>query len=693
MLTNIATISYTATAVAYLVLAILLLTSWRGRLYGTMLTVACLLSTAWSITLAAQAYWGYPNMALSNFIEFVRNIGWTLFLITLLGPFEKSAKQSMPQIRSFVSGIGCFYLISLFLLFYYQEAASVDPYAKVEFIGHIVAFVVMAIIGVILVEQFYRNTPVEKRWGVKFICLGIGAIFIYDFYLYSDALLFRHVNHDIWAARGIINAFVVPLIAISAARNPRWAVGISVSRHIVFYSAALFGTALYLLIMAAAGYYLRYSGGSWGTILQLMFLFGAAILLLGILFSGTIRSWLKVFISKHFFNYDYDYREEWLRFTRILSDKEHNLSLRERVIQALSQLVESSGGELWLVSDAHHYALAAHLNVPEREEKIAQETPLCQFMQQKEWTVDLEEYQSSPERYDDISLPEWLLDTDFRFVVPLMMHKKLLGFVLLTKPRSQIKLNWEVNDLLKVAGSQAASYLAQDEATRELSVARQFESFNRMSTFVVHDIKNLIAQLSLLLSNAEKHKNNPEFQADMVQTVDLSVHKMRRLLEKLSSGKQADKPSVLPLEELVKNVVNSKSMFEPRPELEILDHDLYISADKARFERVLGHLVQNAIEATHKEGWVNVVLKKLNRQAIIEISDNGQGMSATFVNERLFKPFESTKSAGMGIGVFESREYVNELGGQLDVESIESEGTTFRIQLELLEDDYVDHYS
>jgi hypothetical protein len=125
----------------------------------------------------------------------------------------------------------------------------------------------MAIIGIILVEQFYRNTPSENRWGIKFICLGIGAIFIYDFYLFSDALLFRNINFDIWTTRGIINALVVPLIAVSAARNPKWTVGIAVSRQMIFYTAASFGTAIYLLVMAGVGYYLRFSGGKWGIVL------------------------------------------------------------------------------------------------------------------------------------------------------------------------------------------------------------------------------------------------------------------------------------------------------------------------------------------------------------------------------------------------------------------------------------------
>ena len=119
----------------------------------------------------------------------------------------------------------------------------------------------------------------------------------------------------------------------------------------------------------------------------------------------------------------------------------------------------------------------------------------------------------NPEKYSAITLPQWLQAIPKAWlVVPLIQHRKLFGFVVLAQPRSRVKLNWEVSDLLKVAGNQAASYLAQHEAANALLVARQFESFNRMSTFVVHDLKNLVSQLSLLLSNAEKHKKNPEFQ-------------------------------------------------------------------------------------------------------------------------------------------------------------------------------------
>lgn len=681
MLTDIAVFSYATAAVAFVFLSILLLTSWRGRLHGMVLTVACLFTMLWALTVAYQVARGRPLSLMVDILEILRNAGWVIFLIMLLGAFRQAAVSSSFRARLFVVVIAAFFLLLIFATIYvYWE--YVNPYGTAAFMIGIVGRVTMAVIGMILVEQLYRNTPPNERWGIKYLCLGIGGMFAYDFYLYSDAMLFRHVNPEIWTARGIVNALIVPLIAVSAARNPQWSLGISVSRRLLFHSVTLLGTATYLLAMAAAGYMLRFFGGSWGTVLQAVFLFGAVILLLSVLFSGTLRSWLKVFISKHFFSYNYDYREEWLRFTRTFS--EDGQGLGERVIQAIAELVESPGGGLWICRESGSCEPVAHWNIPLGRGSEPVDSTLCQFLENKQWVIDLQEYAASPERYETVSMPQWLLAIPkARLVVPLILHRKLFGFVVLTQPRSQIKLNWEISDLLKIAGNQAASYLAQQETANALLIARQFEAFNRMSTFVVHDLKNLVSQLSLLLSNVEKHKNNPEFQKDMIDTVDLSVQKMKRLLQKLNVGNSVEKPAPLLIENLLQQAVAAKSAAEPMPVLKILDPGLEILANWTSLEQVIGHLIQNAIEATPKDGQVLVRLTKGEGTAIVEIQDTGHGMSTEFIRERLFKPFESTKSAGMGIGVFESREYIRELGGQVEVVSNESSGTTFRLILPL----------
>jgi putative PEP-CTERM system histidine kinase len=419
-------------------------------------------------------------------------------------------------------------------------------------------------------------------------------------------------------------------------------------------------------------------------VLQVTFLFGAVLLLFVMMFSGTLRARLKVFLSKNFFNYHYDYREEWLRFTRTLSEGEPGIQLRERSIQAIAELVDSPGGILWLSQDTGELEQVAHWNMPAEKTAEQLDSSLCQFLEKRQWVIHLDNYDLQPELYDGLDLPEWLRAVPRAWlVVPLILHERLLGFVVLAKSKSNIELDWEVNDLLKTAGMQAASYLAQLEAATALLVARQFESFNRMSAFVVHDLKNLIAQLSLLLSNADKHRDNPEFQKDMVQTIANSRDKMKRLLLQLRGGYSLEPPASVAVHDVVRQAVAARSGLKPAPRFESCAGALSVVAHSARLERVIGHLIQNAVEATPADGEVTVQLSRQTGSAVIEISDTGCGMTEQFMRSRLFKPFESTKLTGMGIGTYEARQYVRELGGRIDVQTAESQGTTFRVMLPL----------
>ncbi|RSZ59342.1 PEP-CTERM system histidine kinase PrsK [Massilia atriviolacea] len=683
MLTNIATFSYSIAALAFALLGAVLLTHWRSRQHASVLACACALTVLWGAALAAQA-WGRQGYAWAGeLLEVARNGAWTVVLLSLLGHFDGSSWRQLRRTPA-LPAIALLYLIVLGDKILSELMPSV--LGQQSGILGVMARIGMAVLGMLLVEQLYRNKPVQERWAIKFACLGIGGIFVFDFYLYSNALLMRQVNPEIWSARGVVDALTAPLIAVSVARSASWSSHIAVSRRLLFHSAALFGSAAYLLAMGAAGYYLRYFGGQWGSLMQMAFLFGAVVLLAGILFSGTFRSWLKVFISKHFYSYNYDYREEWLRFTRTLSEAGPNLG--ERTLQAVGELVESSGGMLWIRREAGLCEPAASWHMPELAPAEPDDSAFCRFLESRQWVVDLQEFAKDPDKYEGLVLPEWLGKFPRgRLVVPLMLQGRLFGYMLLLQPRSAITLNWEVIDLLKIAGSQAASYLAQHEAASALMLARQFESFNRMSTFVVHDLKNLVSQLGLLIPNAEKHKDNPEFQRDMLETVTLSVQKMRLMLQKLSRSASQERPAPLSIEKLLAQAVASKAAFEPRPLLTIAEPRLRVLADWERLERVVGHLIQNAIEATPKEGQVAITLSRADDSVIIEIRDTGEGMSEEFIRERLYKPFESTKSAGMGIGAFESREYIHELGGSLAVSSTPPRGTTFRITLPMCQQD------
>ena len=665
-----AALSHGLASLAFFVLALLLISNWRARQNARALLVACLATGIWATGTVVLALLGLRISLAGDALEMLRTVAWLVFLLLLIDP-------SRTRLRAVLAGIAVIVLAQWLLVVANQLGLPAAPGRA----SASVCRLLLAVLGMLLVEQWYRNTPPLKRWGIKFACLGVGGLFAYDFYLYSDALLFRTINDDIWAARGIVDALCAPLLAISAARNPGWALGLSVSRQMLYRSAALLGSAIYLLAMAASAYYLRYFGGTWGALMQMAYLGGAALLLAGVLFSGSLRAKLKVYINKNFYNAIFDYREEWLRFTRALS--EDGPALGERTIQALAQLVESRAGALWILREGQ-FAPAASWNWPPPAWSAPASGPLCQFLEARLWVIDVPDCKQHPRQYGGLALPPALLALpDVWLLVPLMLHGQLFAFVALARPRTPIGLNWEIRDVLKIAGSQAASYLAHRESLDSLMVSRQFESFNRMSTFIVHDLKNLVFQLSLLLSNAEKHRANPAFQEDMLGTLDHSVQKMKTLLQKLALGEALDTPAPLRLDGLLRQAVAAKASLAPAPRLEIVDAELTVLAHRARLERVLGHLIQNAIEATASDGSVAVRLLRERQSAVVELDDTGQGMSEQFIRERLFKPFDSTKTAGMGIGVFESREYIREVGGSLEVRSAPQVGTTFRVILPL----------
>ena len=685
---NMSLVSYSLAAVLFVILSLLLLTSWRGRLQGALLASATVMTAIWAFVAVFQALGYAASYLFILLVEVLRDGLWFAFLLRLL--MTVSGAEKIPaRLRAAITGIAVIILLMLLLFVYSLSSPDTFP----GFMGvdiRMLGFVMLSLVGLVLVEQLWRNTPLDKRWSIKFLCLGVGGLFAYDFILYSDALLYRHIDTALWNARGIINAMVVPLIAISAARNPHWSLDVFVSRHIVLHTTTLLGAGLYLLVIAAGGYYIRYYGGEWVNVAQVVFYSGAAAILLMLLLSGRLRAHIRVLVNKHFFNYKYDYREEWLKFTQALSDGEPDQRLRGRVISAIADMVDSPGGVLWLQQKNGRYEPAEHLALSElKPESIGTDSPLISFLVEHKWVIDIDEYRQNPEKYQGLELPAWLVDEPSAgFVIPLMQHDRLCGIVLLARPNVARVFNWEDSDLLKTAGRQAASHLILLEATQALVNAQQFEAFNRLSAFVIHDLKNIVSQLSLLVSNAEKHKHKPEFIEDMVATVGNSVDKMNRLLGQLRLGSvNPVSHEVADLGKILDEVVFVKSARQPVPVLERTNGRITVKADKDRLSAVLGHIIQNAQDASRPEGQINIRLHNNATQAIIEVEDAGCGMDDQFIRERLFKPFDTTKgSVGMGIGAYESREFVRELGGDLEVMSQPGRGSLFRFLLPLHSD-------
>lgn len=640
-----------------------------------------------------SALWGWFGLALlltgkplwllfSTLSDLLRYGCWYAFLLILLRPDPAQGRPvGMRWITPLAAIVVFFGLLALTF-----NALHISVFGNTS---RLILFSSMAspVFALVLLEQVFRNVTEDSRWNIKPLCLGLFSAFLFDLYLFSQSVLFNRLDADALSIRGAVHTLVVPLLLLSMTRRSDWISKIRISPKAAFQTATLLIAGLYLIFISSVGYYVRYFGGEWGRALQLGLVFFALVILLVLGLSGSVRAKLRVFLGKHFFRYRFDYREEWLKFTRTLSAKNTPQEMGQQVIRGLADMLESPAGGLWMkIKGEAAFSQTARWNLAQTLEREDANSPLCQFMMTSGWVINLEEYRSYSRRYGQLKLPTWLQElAQAWLVVPLIVGEELIGFVVLASARTRVDVNWEVNDLLKTAGRQAASFMAQMQATEALLEVRKFDAFNRMSAFVVHDLKNIVTQLSLMMKNAKRLSHNPEFQQDMLMTVENSLDRMRQLMLQLREG--ATPPGTAFGVDLGTIIQRIEAVAAGRGRtLEVqLSESVMTRGHEERLERIIGHVVQNAFDATDVGGRVWINLDRLSGQARIVVGDTGKGMSQDFIRDRLFKAFQSTKEAGMGIGAYESFQYVQELGGRIEVDSELGQGTTVKMLLPLFD--------
>lgn len=647
----------------------------------TTVLAAVTFSALWGWFGLALVQTGNPFFSLLNTLSDLLRYGlWFAFLLILLKP---RGPREMPVAMAWMVPVAAALIVFGLLaraLSAWHVTVLGNPSRLILFSS--LAFPVFALI---LLEQVFRNVEEDSRWNIKPLCLGLSGLFLFDLYLFSESVLFNRLDDDALSIRGLVHALVVPLLLLSMTRRSDWVSHIRLSPRAAFHSATLLISGIYLLFISGVGYYVRYFGGEWGRALQLGVVFCALVGLVVVVLSGSVRATLRVFLGKHFFRYRFDYREEWLKFTHTLSAKNDPQEMGLQVIRGLADMLESPAGGLWMKSrNEDAFRQTVRWNLAKTEAPEDANSPLCQFMKTSGWVINLEEYRSYSRRYGQLKLPAWLQDlAQAWLVLPLLVGDELIGFCVLASARTRVDVNWEVNDLLKTAGQQAASFLAQMQATEALLEVRKFDAFNRMSAFVVHDLKNIVTQLSLMMKNAKRLGDNPEFQQDMLMTVENSLDRMRQLMLQLREG--ATPPGAafgVNLAGIVQRIEAVAARRGRTLEVQVLE-PVVTRGHEERLERIIGHVVQNAFDATDTGGRVWLNLDHASGQARILVGDTGQGMSQDFIRERLFKPFQSTKQAGMGIGAYESFQYVQELGGRIEVDSKPGLGTTVQMLLPL----------
>ena len=681
-----AAVLYGVCAVLYGLLAGLVAVQARFGRTGLWLSACCAVTAVWA---ASAAFVGEVQLTgATGGLDLARALCWYGFILHLY-------RRSVPDTAQAGTTFRTMGLVALLMVGSGVLLKLGDNQAPISLWSFgIAARMGLAICQLLLIENLYLNTPVHARWHVALPCVALGALAGFDILLCADAVLFRQASSALFDARAVATAIVAPLLVLAAARDRRWDVEIHVSRTAVFHSATLVLSGIFILGLAAAGEVFRQVGGNWGRVAEVSLVFAGVIVVGLVLTSGSARGRMRSLVVEHFFATRFDYRREWLRCIATLSgadgarptsgadgrpmtsgaDGKSMTALHARIIRAVADVVDCPAGLLFLRETGESaFGWAGSWNMPAVSAPIEAAHPLVAGFRGGEWIVTVDPALRALPPLDGVG-PVWL-------AVPLAYQGRLAGFILAAPPRAPFKLDREVFELLRIVGREVACFLAEQRATQVMVQTRQLHDYGKRFAFVAHDIKNVSSQLSLLLSNAENHMQNPEFQRDMLTTVQASVHKISHLIKRLEAPGADSAPTALaPLPRLEAIVATFRRL---RPTAFTLEHDgstAAVAMSPEAFDTVVTHLLNNAAEAGGAAP-VRLRVRHEARRVVIDITDGGAGMTAEFIRDELFRPFATSKREGTGIGAFQARELMREAGGDLLVTSQPGVGTTVGLVL------------
>lgn len=647
------------------------------------------------------AFWGLavavigPANAGTRMFLSLSYLGWFWALYRLFA--NDGRHESVRPIRTVVWALAFVEALQLGLLVVEARFGTLPGAQEMIFDASMTFRLLCAVGALVLVHNLYVGASPAGRLTLRWPAAALAAMWLYDLNFYTVAYLTGRIPQTLSDVRGLVMIAMAVLLAIGAAQQAGAELKLRASRSVAFQSFSLLLIGAYLVGMVVVAQGLAYVGSDFARLLQLGFLVTASVAALLVLPSRRLRGWIRVVLAKHLFQHRYDYRAEWLRFTETIArGGEQVTPLHERVVRAVADITDSPAGLLLTPGEEGSLTLDSRWQWPEVAVPAeALDGKAARFFEKEHFILDLDDVREGRDSKGEGKIvPHWLLEDRRAWaMVPLLHYQRLVGIVVLARPAVARRLDWEDFDLLRVVGQQLASYLAEQAGQEALGEAHRFDEFNRRIAFVMHDIKNLASQLSLLARNAEKHAEKPEFRADMLVTLRNSSDKLNALLARLGryGAVGVERPEEIDAVECVSRVVRR---YEAQHPVQLVEQQPCAVLGKAEsLEQALVHLVQNAIDASDPDVPVLLSVRVDGLSCVIEVIDSGEGMSAEFIRSRLFKPFHSSKPGGFGIGAFEARELVRAMNGRLDVESREGIGTRFVLRLPLATASMIDDKS
>jgi putative PEP-CTERM system histidine kinase len=612
-----------------------------------------LLLAPWAVFVAALARPGGPELSR----------GVRAGLVALAGVVTASAAG--------VAALPAFQIADVVGPFH---AARLDVAARVSVLVRLVGTVIL-LAGL---EAALRTSRRDARWRIKYLVLGLGGVLLVRFYFMSQIALFNVEMASYLITGAAILVIGNVAIATSMTRD-RLGVALSVSRQVLYRSVVVGALGVYLFAVGVLGWLLNWLGVGEELFVGSVIVFVSALGLAAVLLSEAVRWRVKRFVARNFYRSKYDYRVQWVNFTKRLGSL---VTLDELAPQLLSTVVETVGaaaGLLYLrdAGEACHHATAA-VGARRPVGTLADAHPLIASLGARRAPLVLENGSTGAllESPTAAAFPEGSV------LVPLRWRDELAGFLLIGPEQTGGPYTSEDLEFMETVAEQAVGAVVNARLSESLARSREFEAFHRLTSFVIHDLKNSISALSMLSENALKNFDDPEFQRDALRTVVKTVDRMKTLLGRLSAAPESAglRLEVVDLAALVLDAARPAFRSDRIALVKELA-PLPIAADAEALSKVIQNLVTNAVQSIEGQGTVTLRTFADGARAVFSITDTGCGMSEEFVRRSLWAPFRSTKKGGWGIGLYQAKGIVEAHGGTIDVASREGAGTTFSIKL------------
>ncbi len=556
-----------------------------------------------------------------------------------------------------------------------------------------VALNLLFLLGVLLVimnlERTFRTAVGTMRWRIKFMVLGLAALFAVRAYTATQALLFRAAYLPLQTINSVALLVACLLILRSLLRTGHFDVSVYPSPAVLHNSLTVLLAGVYLVVVGGFAKVVTFLGSGAGFQLKAFVIFVALVLLAMLLLSDNVRLHLKRFVSRNFQRPLYDYRSVWRTFTEGTARRVEQTELCHTLVKLVSEVFQALSVSIWLVDERREnlvFAASTSLSQAKAAQLKLDPADAAQVIAALSGQAEPVDLDASKEIWASAlrrSHPEEFHCAGNRVCVPLVAGGELLGLMLLGDRVGDAPLSLQDFDLLQSVGDQAANSLLNIQLSQRLAQGKQLEAFQAMSAFFVHDLKNTASTLSLMLKNLPVHYQDPMFREDALRGISKTITHINDLVGRL--GLLRHDLAIHPVESDLNEIVAQALQGWPEAPGVELASELRplpkVLADPAQIQKVVTNLVLNARDALGASGRIFVETSRRNGWVVVAVADNGCGMTPEFIERSLFRPFQTTKKNGLGIGMFHCKTIVEAHRGRIEVQSEPGKGTTFRVLL------------